>query len=95
MRSVADEIADWSKDREQAWRAEEAADWVRQAAAHVEDDAARRLAYEATRRVRRPTWTTALVVVSVVVTIGGVVVWSVRRQRRAAEPEQPEPSVES
>jgi hypothetical protein len=87
MRSMADEISDWSREHGQPRRAQDAADWVRQAAAQVEDDPARRLAYETTRRVRRPTWATALVLVSVAATIGGVVAWSVRRRRRPHDSE--------
>lgn len=94
MRSVADEISDWSSDH-QPGRAEEAADWVRQVAAQVEGDTPRRVAYEGTRRLRRSPWPAALVAASVVATVGVVVVWSVRRRRRSVDPAQQRSSVES
>jgi hypothetical protein len=88
MRSVADELSDWSGAHDDSRLADEAATWARRTAARVEDDPARHLLYEARRRAPRPGWPTALVVLAVVATLGGVIVWTSRRRHRAQEAEQ-------
>lgn len=88
MRTVADELSDWSSSHDQSWRADEAAAWARQAAARVEDDTARRLAYEARRQSRRPSWRMVLLAIAGAATLGGVIMWASRRKRQHESTEQ-------
>jgi ferric-dicitrate binding protein FerR (iron transport regulator) len=88
MRTVADELSDWSSAHDQSWRADEAAAWARQAAARVEDDTARRLTYEARRQARRPSWRAILLAIAAAATVGGVIVWASRRRRQQDPSEQ-------
>lgn len=91
MRTVADELSDWSSAHDQSWRADEAAAWARQAAARVEDDTARRLAYEARRQARRPSWRAVVLAIAAGATLGGVIVW-VSRRKRQHEPNEQAPA---
>lgn len=88
IRSVADDLSDWSSSHDNVPLADEAAGWARQAAAQIEDDAPRRLAYEARRRVSRPQWTTALAALAVGAAVVGVVVWASRCRGDSSDSKQ-------
>lgn len=83
IRSVADNLEEWSGGHEHSGLADHASAWARQTAARVEDDAVRQLAYEARRRARRPEWTVAFTILAGGLVVGGVVAWTLGRKQRS------------